>query len=118
MASAEPCYPYNGQRLVMYIHGIREPFPTSSFGLGFKLGVHDSGVFWIASSLDEQIKMETCSGIAQEYLDIESIIDKVFEEFSWSQKIYIAFKFDSLSVLDLVGYMILRAREKMLLGLL
>ena len=57
-------------------YGIRQLFPTSSFGLG--LGVHDSGIFWITSSLNEQIKMGTRVEIAQEYLDI----DKVFKKFS------------------------------------
>jgi hypothetical protein len=64
------------------------------------LGVHDSGVFWITSSLNEQIKMGTRVEMAQKYLDI----DKVFEKFSLPQKICIAFD----GVRDLEGYKILR----------
>jgi hypothetical protein len=64
------------------------------------LGVHDSGVFWITSSLNEQIKMGTRVEIAQEYLDI----DKVFEKFSLPQKICITFD----GVRDLEDYKILR----------
>ena len=84
-----------------YTYDIRELFPTSSFGL--RLGVHDSGVFWIAGSLNEQIKTGTRVEIAQEYLDI----DKVLEKFGLSQEIYIAFD----GVRDLVNYKNLR--EKM-----
>ena len=63
---------------IIDIHGIREFFSASSFGLGLR--VHDSGVFWITSSLNEQIKMGTRVEIEQEYLDI----DKVFKKFSLS----------------------------------
>ena len=92
--------PTNEQRLMIYIidipYGIRGLFPTSSFGLG--LGVHDSCVFWITSSLNEQIKMGPALKMAQEYLDI----DKVFEKFSLPQKICIAFD----GVRNLEGYKI------------
>ena len=98
----ERCYPYKWMEIsdiyVRYTYGIRRLFPTSSFGLG--LSVHDSGVFWITSSLNERIKMGTRVEIAQKYLDI----DKVFEKFSLAQKICIAFD----RVRDLEGYKILR----------
>ena len=42
------------------------------------LGIHDSSVLWIASSLNEQIKLGTYEETMEIYLDI----DKVFEEFS------------------------------------
>ena len=41
----------------------------------FGLDVHDSniGVFWITSSLNEQIKMGNCVEMAQEYLNIDRV---------------------------------------------
>ena len=101
----EHCYPYNGQKVSdvynWHTYGIRELFSTSSFGFG--LGVHNSSVFWIASSLNEHIRTRTRVEIAQGYLDI----DKVFEKLSLSQKICIAFD----GIRDLVGYEILRDKK-------
>ena len=100
----EHCYPYKWTKVSdvynRFTYDKRCLFPTSSFGLG--LGVHDSSVFWITSSLNEQIKI-TRVEIAPKYLDI----DKVFKRFSFPQKICIAFD----GVRDLEGYKILRNKK-------
>jgi hypothetical protein len=60
----------------LYRSDERELFTTSSFGLG--LGIHDSGVLRIASSLDEQNQLGIHDERTSKYLDV----DKVFEKFS------------------------------------
>ena len=60
----------------LYKSDERELFTTSSFGFG--LGIHDSSVLRIASSLDEQNQVGIHDEITRKYLDV----DKVFEKFS------------------------------------